>query len=56
MFTDAIHVGKSLKCSFANILLDNQCANFAIIRTLREASPNPVRQAFRKVLKNQDAV
>ena len=55
---DAIHVGKSLKCSFANwyILLKGQRSNLAILRTLRDNSDPETRKLFRKLLKDSEAV
>ncbi|CAB3998543.1 Hypothetical predicted protein [Paramuricea clavata] len=55
---DAIHVGKSLKCSFCNwyILLNGQRSNLAILRTLRDDSDPETRKLFRKLLKDGDAV
>ncbi len=55
---DAIHVGKSLKCSFANwyILLDGQRSNLAMLRTLRDDSDPETRKSFRKLLKDGEAV
>jgi hypothetical protein len=55
---DAIHVGKSLKCSFCNlyILLNSQRSNLAILRTLRDDSDPETRKLFRKLLKDGDAV
>ena len=55
---DTIHVGKSLKCSFANwfILLQKQRVNLAILRTLRDDNHPNTRKVFRTLLKDSDAV
>ena len=55
---DAIHVGKSLKCSFANwyILLKGQRSNLAFLRTLRDDSDPETKKLFRKLLKDGETV
>ena len=55
---DAIHVGKSLKCSFANwcILLKEQRSNLAILRTLRDDSDPETRKLFGKLPKDSEAL
>ena len=56
---DAVHLGKSLKCSFSNwfLHLGGERSSLAIIRTLRDKTPSgDVRQTFRKLLKDQEAV
>ena len=55
---DTIHLGKSLKCSFANwfILLQKQRANLAILRTLRDDNHANTRRVIPTLLKDSDAV
>ena len=55
---DAIHVGKSLKCSFANwyILLKGQRSNLPFLRTLRDDSDPETKKLFRKLLKVSETV
>ena len=49
---DAVHVGKSIKCSWANwfILLDGQRSNLVLLRTLRDSSDPDVRKKLKKLL------
>ena len=49
---DVVHVGKSIKCSWANwfILLDGQRSNLVLLRTLRDSSDPDVRKKLRKLL------
>ena len=49
---DCVHVGKSIKCSFANwfILLNKERANLAIFNTLRDDVNREIRSSLRKCL------
>ena len=49
---DVVHVGKSIKCSWANwfILLDGQRSNLVLLRILRDSSDPDVRKKLRKLL------
>ena len=49
---DVMHVGKSIKCSWANwfILLDGQRSNFVLVHTLRDSTDPDVRKKLRKLL------
>ena len=49
---DVVHVGKSIKCSWANwfILLDGQRSKLVLLRTLRDFSDPDVRKKLRKLL------
>ncbi|XP_063412869.1 uncharacterized protein LOC134695518 [Mytilus trossulus] len=49
---DCVHVGKSVKCSFANwyLLLGNERANLSIIHTLRNDCNPDVKKKMRKLL------
>ena len=55
---DAVHVGKSLKCSFSNwfLLFDDRRSSLAVLRTLRENSDHETRSKMRKHIRDQDAV
>ena len=55
---DAVHVGKSIKCSFHNwfVILGNDRACLSQIRTIRDNSSKSVQKEVRPVLKNGDAV
>ena len=48
----AVHVGKSIKCSFCNwyLLLENERANLSILYTLRNDANVNIRTQFRKEL------
>ena len=53
---DSVHVGKSLKASFANwyLKLDNERGNLSILGMLRNKASHPVREAMRKFLPQND--
>ena len=55
---DAIHVGKSLKCSFANwyIVLKGQRSNLAFLRTLQDESNPETETLCRKLLTDSETV
>ena len=50
---DVVHVGKSIKCSWANwfILLHGQRSNLVLVRTLRDCSKPEIRKKLRKFLR-----
>ena len=49
---DVVHIGKSLKCSWANWFIDlnGQMSNLVLIRTLRDSTDCDVRKPLRKLL------
>ena len=49
---DVVHLGKSLKCSWANWSIDLESAksNLALIRTLRDCGSLDIRKKLRKLL------
>ena len=49
---DAVHLGKSLKCSWSNwyILLQGERSNLVLIRTLRDCNKPALRKKLRKLL------
>ena len=49
---DAVHVGKSMKCSWANwyLILQNSRSNLVMIRTLRAHAPPDIKGPLRKLL------
>ncbi|CAB4014850.1 Hypothetical predicted protein [Paramuricea clavata] len=49
---DVVHVGKSIKCSWANwyILLNEQRSNLVLLRTLRDCKKSEVGKKLRKLL------
>lgn len=49
---DVVHLGKSLKCSWANwfIDLENAKSNLVLIRTLRDSATPEIRKKLRKLL------
>ena len=51
-----VHVGKSLKASFANwyLKLDNERGNLSILGMLRNKATQPVREVMRKFLPQND--
>lgn len=53
---DAVHVGKSCKCSFSNwfYLLDESRSSRAVIHTLREGSNPSIKSQLRKLLAKED--
>ena len=53
---DAVHVGKSLKCSFANwmLLLDDKRACLSILHTIRDSDPQLKRLLPRDSVLNKD--
>ena len=53
---DAVHVGKSLKCSFANwmLLLDDERACLSILHTIRDSDPQLKRLLPRDSVLNRD--
>lgn len=53
---DAVHVGKSCKCSFSNwfYLLDESRSSRAVIHTLREGSNLSIKSQLRKLLAKED--
>ena len=55
-FPDAVHVGKSLKCNFANwtLLLREEWACFSMLHTIRTADPNLKKILPRDSFLNKD--
>ena len=53
---DSVHVGKSLKASFANWYLkfDNERGNLSILGMLQNKASHPVKEAMRKLLSQND--
>ena len=53
---DAVHVGKSLKCNFANwmVLLRNERACLSVVRTIRESDPHLKKILPRNSVLNKD--
>ena len=53
---DAVHVGKSCKCSFSNwfCLLDGSRVSLAVVHTLREDSDPSIKAQLRKLLAKED--
>jgi len=53
---DAVHVGKSLKCNFANwmVLLLNERACLSVVRTIRESDPHLKKILPRNSVLNKD--
>ena len=49
---DCVHVGKSLKASYANwyLKLDNERGNLAILRTLRNKASPDVKKEMQRLL------
>ena len=55
---DSVHVGKSLKASFANwyLKLSNERGNLSMLKTLRNKADPVVRKEMRKFLPRNDHV
>lgn len=53
---DAVHVGKSLKCSFANwmLLLDEERACLSMLHTIRDSDPELKKLLPRDSVLNKD--
>ena len=53
---DAVHVGKSCKCSFSNwfCLFDSSRLSLAVVHTLREDSDFAIKSQLRKLLTKED--
>lgn len=53
---DAVHVGKSCKCSFSNwfCLFDNSRLSLAVVHTLREDSDFAIKSQLRKLLTKEE--
>ena len=49
---DAVHVGKSLKCSWANwfLIFEGQRSNLVLLRTLRDSADQPIKEQLKKLL------